>query len=179
MSRSLLTNETSELDLLDQRPFDQTDFDILKSYEAVVDGLAMLIGSHCEIVLHSLQDLKCSAIRIANGEHTGRKIGSPITDLALRMLHTLHRSPWRTDFAALLRLLSEGDELLLLQDGVTAAVDGNRYLESLRNAPIKVYALNEDLIARGLTGRISNDIIPIDYTDFVRLTVKHSSQMAW
>lgn len=54
MSRSLLTNETSELDLLDQRPFEQTDFDILKSYEAVVDGLAMLIGSHCEIVLHSL-----------------------------------------------------------------------------------------------------------------------------
>ena len=87
--RSLLTNETSELDLLDQRPFDQTDFDILKSYEAVVDGLAMLIGSHCEIVLHSLQDLKCSAIRIANGEHTGRKIGSPITDLALRMLHDM------------------------------------------------------------------------------------------
>lgn len=89
MSRSLLTNETSELDLLDQRPFDQSDFDILKSYEAVVDGLAMLIGPHCEIVLHSLQDLKCSAIRIANGEHTGRKIGSPITDLALRMLHDM------------------------------------------------------------------------------------------
>ncbi|MDU7306431.1 MAG: transcriptional regulator [Escherichia coli] len=58
MSRSLLTNETSELDLLDQRPFDQTDFDILKSYEAVVDGLAMLIGSHCEIVLHSLLALR-------------------------------------------------------------------------------------------------------------------------
>ena len=89
MSNSLLTNETSEFDLLDQRPFDQTDFEILKSYEAVVDGLAMLIGPHCEIVLHSLQDLKCSAIRIANGEHTGRKIGSPITDLALRMLHDM------------------------------------------------------------------------------------------
>lgn len=89
MSNSLLTNETSEFDLLDQRPFDTSDFDILKSYEAVVDGLAMLIGSHCEIVLHSLQDLKCSAIRIANGEHTGRKIGSPITDLALRMLHDM------------------------------------------------------------------------------------------
>ncbi|WP_312732283.1 helix-turn-helix transcriptional regulator [Atlantibacter hermannii] len=89
MSNSLLTNETSELDLLDQRPFDQTDFEILKSYEAVVDGLAMLIGPHCEIVLHSLQALKCSAIRIANGEHTGRKIGSPITDLALRMLHDM------------------------------------------------------------------------------------------
>ena len=53
MSRSLLTNETSDPACWDQRPFDQTDFDILKSYEAVVDGLAMLIGSHCEIVLHS------------------------------------------------------------------------------------------------------------------------------
>ena len=35
MSRSLLTNETSELDLLDQRPFDQTDFDILKSLSLI------------------------------------------------------------------------------------------------------------------------------------------------
>jgi predicted transcriptional regulator YheO len=28
-------------------------------------------------------------VRIANGQHTGRKIGSPITDLALRMLHDM------------------------------------------------------------------------------------------
>ncbi|PXW44309.1 putative transcriptional regulator YheO [Erwinia sp. AG740] len=89
MSTSLVTGESSDLDLLDQRPFAQTDYEILKSYEAVVDGLAMLIGDHCEIVLHSLDDLKCSAVRIANGEHTGRKIGSPITDLALRMLHDM------------------------------------------------------------------------------------------
>ncbi|GAB7261674.1 transcriptional regulator [Dickeya ananatis] len=89
MSTSLVTGESSDLDLLDQRPFTQTDYEILKSYEAVVDGLAMLIGDHCEIVLHSLDDLKCSAVRIANGEHTGRKIGSPITDLALRMLHDM------------------------------------------------------------------------------------------
>ncbi|MBX4308903.1 PAS domain-containing protein, partial [Mycobacterium tuberculosis] len=27
--------------------------------------------------------------RIANGEHTGRQIGSPITDLALRRLHDM------------------------------------------------------------------------------------------
>ncbi len=30
------------------------------------------------------------------------------------MLHTLHRSPWLTDFAALLRLLSEGDETAII-----------------------------------------------------------------
>ncbi|AXF78058.1 transcriptional regulator [Erwinia tracheiphila] len=89
MSGSIFTGDVTDLELLEQRPFEQTDFDILRSYEAVVDGLAMLIGSHCEIVLHSLEDLKCSAVRIANGEHTGRKIGSPITDLALRMLHEM------------------------------------------------------------------------------------------
>ncbi|WP_034917519.1 MULTISPECIES: transcriptional regulator [Erwinia] len=89
MSGSIFTGDVADLQLLEQRPFERSDFDILKSYEAVVDGLAMLIGSHCEIVLHSLEDLNCSAIRIANGEHTGRKIGSPITDLALRMLHDM------------------------------------------------------------------------------------------
>ncbi|WP_131866337.1 helix-turn-helix transcriptional regulator [Biostraticola tofi] len=89
MSSSLPSHEFSELDLMDERPFSSVDHEILKSYEAVVDGLAMLIGEHCEIVLHSLEDLKCSAIRIANGEHTGRKVGSPISDLALRMLHDM------------------------------------------------------------------------------------------
>ncbi|MGU0043127.1 helix-turn-helix transcriptional regulator [Escherichia coli] len=41
--------------------------------------------SFCTLCRYS----KCSAIHIANGEHTGRKIGSPITDLALRMLHDM------------------------------------------------------------------------------------------
>ncbi|PKH23891.1 hypothetical protein CIG19_10760 [Enterobacterales bacterium CwR94] len=89
MSNSLLPGEYPDTEVLESHPFDVRDHEILKSYEAVVDGLAMLIGSHCEIVLHSLEDLNCSAVRIANGEHTGRKIGSPITDLALRMLHDM------------------------------------------------------------------------------------------
>ncbi|WP_213993231.1 transcriptional regulator [Sodalis sp. dw_96] len=89
MSTSLPIPDFTELDVLDERPFSQVDHEILASYEAIVDGLAMLIGEHCEIVLHSLEDLKSSAIRIANGEHTGRKIGSPISDLALRMLHDM------------------------------------------------------------------------------------------
>ena len=89
MSSPLFNGDSSEFEKLDSRPFTQTDHEILKSYEAAVDGLAMLIGNHCEIVLHSLEDLKCSAVKIANGEHTGRKIGSPITDLALQMLHDI------------------------------------------------------------------------------------------
>ena len=64
----------------------------LRSYEAVVDGIASLIGPFCEIVLHSLEDLNTSAIKIANGENTGRQVGSPITDLALKMLRDIEGS---------------------------------------------------------------------------------------
>ncbi|KDF07867.1 protein tusB [Citrobacter freundii MGH 56] len=95
------------------------------------------------------------------------------------MLHTLHRSAWLTDFSSLLRLIDKNDELLLLQDGVTAAVEGSRFLESLQNASIKVYVLEEDIQARGLCGQISDSVVRVSYTDFVRLTVKHPSQMSW
>ncbi|MDG2714042.1 transcriptional regulator, partial [Vibrio parahaemolyticus] len=50
------------------------------------------IGPFCEIVLHSLEDLNTSAIKIANGENTGRQVGSPITDLALKMLKDIEGS---------------------------------------------------------------------------------------
>nr|WP_275440560.1 transcriptional regulator [Vibrio sp. Of7-15] len=81
-----------ESELIESQPFTEHDYQILKSYEAVVDGLASLIGSYCEIVLHSLDDLNKSAIKIANGENTGRQVGSPITDLALRMLRDIEGS---------------------------------------------------------------------------------------
>ncbi|EFO44067.1 YheO domain protein, partial [Vibrio parahaemolyticus AQ4037] len=73
-------------------PFTEHDKIILRSYEAVVDGIASLIGPFCEIVLHSLEDLNTSAIKIANGENTGRQVGSPITDLALKMLKDIEGS---------------------------------------------------------------------------------------
>ncbi|OOF29360.1 MULTISPECIES: helix-turn-helix transcriptional regulator [Salinivibrio] len=82
----------TESELIEPNPFTAQDSVILHSYAAVVDGLAALIGEHCEIVLHSLEDLNKSAIKIANGENTGRQVGSPITDLALRMLRDIEGS---------------------------------------------------------------------------------------
>ncbi|XTZ38774.1 sulfurtransferase complex subunit TusB [Salmonella enterica] len=95
------------------------------------------------------------------------------------MLHTLSQSPWQCDMAALLRLLRDGDDLLLLSDGVTAALNGSRYVELLLNAPIKVHVLKEDVEARGLVGQISSTIATVGYNDFVSLTVKHAVQMRW
>ncbi|MGR5942865.1 sulfurtransferase complex subunit TusB [Enterobacter sp. C4G1] len=95
------------------------------------------------------------------------------------MLHTLSHSPWQCDIEALVRMLREGDDLLLIQDGVLAAIEGNRFVEILTNAPISVSALKEDIDARGLTGQISAKIDVVGYTDFVNLAVMHPSQMNW
>ena len=67
----------------------RTDQKILKSYIPTLQGLAAYLGSSYEIVLHSLEDYDHSVIGIINGEHTGRRIGAPITDLALDMLDEL------------------------------------------------------------------------------------------
>ena len=95
------------------------------------------------------------------------------------MLHTLSISPWHTDMNALMRVLKEGDDLLLRADGVVAAIEGSRFLDILRSAPISLHVLQEDVEARGLCGQISNSVVRASYTDFVRLAVKHASQMAW
>ena len=66
--------------------FSSTDRIILESYAGLMGGLADYLGPGFEIVLHSLEDMSKSVIAIVNGHYTGRKIGSPATDLALDML---------------------------------------------------------------------------------------------
>ncbi len=85
---------------MNTQPFELEDYAIIESYIPVVDGLAALLGEYCEIVLHSLETLEHSAIYIANGHNTDRKIGSPITNRALQSLHKMgdqtHSSPYFT-----------------------------------------------------------------------------------
>ena len=59
---------------------------VLEAYGNLLDGLAQYLGDGYEIVLHSLEDLERSVVKIVNGQHTGRPVGAPITDLARSML---------------------------------------------------------------------------------------------
>ena len=65
------------------------DSAILESYKSTVQALAAYLGDAYEIVLHSLGDPENSVIEIANGFHTGRVVGAPITDLAVSWLEKL------------------------------------------------------------------------------------------
>ena len=95
------------------------------------------------------------------------------------MLHTLSVSPWHADIAAMLRLMEHGDDLVLLSDGVTAAIADGRFLEILQSAPITLCVLQDDVDARGLAGQIADSVGRVSYNDIVRLTVKHAGQLAW
>lgn len=64
----------------------------LSSYKVLVDGLADYLGNGYEIILHSLEDMEKSVIKIVNGHYTGRTEGSPITNFALSMLETLKKN---------------------------------------------------------------------------------------
>lgn len=69
----------------------ETEKTIFKSYKNTLSGLATYMGEGYEFVLHSLESFEHSVIFIENGFHTNRKLGSPITDLALRMLDQIER----------------------------------------------------------------------------------------
>ena len=66
--------------------FNTKDREFLSSYFRLAEMVADLIGAHCEVVIHSLESLDKSVVKIVNGHHTGRQIGSPITDMGLKML---------------------------------------------------------------------------------------------
>ena len=74
----------------------ETDRNILNSFSLMLDGLGAYLGNGYELVLHSLESLDHSVIKIINGHYTGRSDGSPITDLALKMLGQLEQDPSRT-----------------------------------------------------------------------------------
>ncbi|TPD91716.1 sulfurtransferase complex subunit TusB [Pantoea vagans] len=95
------------------------------------------------------------------------------------MLHTLMHSPAYSDLDTLLLMAGTGDDLLLLQDGVLAALTGSRALMRLSESDLTLWVLDEDVQARGLAGQISSSVQSIDYNGFVTLTIRHQQQIVW
>jgi predicted transcriptional regulator YheO len=58
----------------------------LTLYGGVVESIARAFGPSCEVVLHSLEDVGRSVVKIENSHVTGRSVGAPMTDLGLQLL---------------------------------------------------------------------------------------------
>jgi predicted transcriptional regulator YheO len=72
--------------------FTDKDREFLVTYFRLADTIADFIGPHCEVVIHSFESFEKSVVKIVNGHHTGRKVGSPITDLGLKMLSLIEKT---------------------------------------------------------------------------------------
>lgn len=72
--------------------FSDKDRDLLESHFRLADTIADFIGPHCEVVIHSFESFEKSVVKIVNGHHTGREVGSPITDLGLRMIRNFEQT---------------------------------------------------------------------------------------
>ncbi|CDL87518.1 sulfurtransferase complex subunit TusB [Xenorhabdus cabanillasii] len=95
------------------------------------------------------------------------------------MLYTVRCSPYQDDFNAILGLITDADDVLLIQNGVLLSMNGNRYLAGLIRTGAGIYALQDDLDARGLTNQVSDRVQVVNYNGFVSLTVKHQQSFSW
>lgn len=59
---------------------------LIEALTRIADFLGEICGRRCEVVVHDLRSPQSSIVHIVNGHVTGRKVGGPVTDLALRVL---------------------------------------------------------------------------------------------
>lgn len=96
-----------------------------------------------------------------------------------KTLHVISSSPFSDDrLSSCLRLLGNGDGLLLCGDATYAARPGTHHGEALAALQgVALYALTEDIQARGL--RPGAGIEQIDYPGFVTLACRFSKVNTW
>ena len=99
------------------------------------------------------------------------------------MLHTVNKSPFeRNALESCLRLAASGASVLLIEDGVIAALAGTAAGETIakRHGDLKFYVLGPDIAARGLEDKPLVDGIEIVvYGGFVDLVTEHDAVHAW
>jgi len=84
---------------------------IIESFSHFCEGLSHFLGNQYEIVLHNLENIDHSVVKIINGFYTGRKIGAPITDLALKMMNQINFNEKSGEDIVYFTTNKEGDPL--------------------------------------------------------------------
>jgi len=99
------------------------------------------------------------------------------------VLHLVNKSPFQKDsLTSCLRLAQAGSSILLIEDGVYAALRTHDYAEMIaeRMESYSFYLLGPDAAARGLPEeRIIEGVKIIDYAGFVDLVIEHDASQSW
>lgn len=94
------------------------------------------------------------------------------------VLHTLNASPASRAFAECLRLVAPGDSILLLGDGVYAAVTGTAARAQLEATGAHLHVLQQDAAAAGILEQLAC-ADTLDMAGFVALSERYPRQLAW
>lgn len=98
-------------------------------------------------------------------------------------LHTVNKSPFeKNSLDACLNYAGSGANLLLIEDGIYAALKGTRFEQRVKTAldSVKVFVLGPDLKARGFSEeRVIEGISVVDYAGFVDLAAENAKVQAW
>jgi len=99
------------------------------------------------------------------------------------MLHTVNKSPFeKNSLDTCLSLAQTGSDILLIEDGVYAAVAGNAIEGKIKDAleNLSVFALGPDLSARGITkDKLIDGVKVVGYDGFVELAAKNDRVQSW
>ena len=97
------------------------------------------------------------------------------------MLHTVNKSPYNSNSLALcLDYARDGDVVLLIEDGVYAAMKGGQSDALLSDSGSKIYALSPDLKARGITSdKLIDGIEVVGFDGFVNLAADNDKVQSW
>jgi tRNA 2-thiouridine synthesizing protein B len=94
------------------------------------------------------------------------------------ILHTLNASPSSSAFADCLGVIHAGDAVVLMGDGVYAALAGTKAWGEMQARGAEVYLLSADAVGAGVT-EFADGAKRIDMDSFVALTERYPRQQAW
>lgn len=89
------------------------------------------------------------------------------------MLHTISNS------VIDIELIGPNDAVLFWQNGIVLATKDNAILSKILTKTSHCYALNDDIIARGLSSLIDENITIIDMKGIISLTTLYYPQIKW
>jgi len=97
----------------------------------------------------------------------------------MSMLHLVNKSPYeRNSLSTCVGYVKEGDALLLIEDGVYAAVKGGSAAAKLQGLDVSV--LGPDLAARGIgEDKLVDGVRVVDYAAFVDLVEAKDKVQSW
>ncbi len=97
----------------------------------------------------------------------------------MSMLHVVNKSPYeRVNLETATGYMADGDELLLIEDGVFAAIRSGKASALLKGR--KVSVLGPDLDARGISrDKLVEGVSIVDYAGFVDLVEANDRVQSW